>query len=261
MWDAKQYQRYGDERSRPFFDLVGRIEAESPETVVDLGCGPGTLTATLAERWPDASVVGIDNDATMLAAAAGAVEEGARVRFAAGDIGTWCEPDSADVIVTNAALQWVPDHRGAVLERLVASLHRGGWLALQVPANLHDAHHQAIATLATSPEWAPVVGSRFRRVDEIGDPVDYADRLDQLGCVVDAWETTYLHVLQGPDPVLEWVKGTALRPTLDALAHDPSLQARFCDQLAPMLRAAFPPRQYGIPFPFRRVFAVARRRA
>ena len=257
MWDADQYQRYSDERSRPFFDLVGRIGSSDPRTVVDLGCGPGTLTATLAERWPDATVTGIDNDPAMLAKARS--QAVGRVAFSAGDIGGWRAETPVDVIVTNAALQWVPDHRGAVMERLVASLAPGGWLALQVPGNLHGPHHDAIAQLATSPEWASLLGTRFRRVDDTGDPVDYADRLDRLGCSVDAWETTYLHILPGSDPVLEWVKGTALRPALTALESDPALQARFCDQLAPMLRAAYPPRRYGTPFPFRRVFAVARR--
>ena len=263
MWDPLQYQQFGDERSRPFFDLTRRIHdnpAHPPRTVVDLGCGPGNLTATLADRWPGAEVNGIDSSSAMIADAR--KHERSGLRFTEADIMGWKPadgPGSVDVIVTNAALQWVPGHV-ELLGGFVEALAPGGWLALQVPANLADPHHQAIREVATSPRWAPILGDGWRRYDGVVDPIDYAERLAGAGCDVDAWETTYLHVLPGDDPVLAWIKGTALRPVLNTLAADPDAQAAFCNELAPLLRAAYPRRSWGTPFPFRRVFAVGSRR-
>jgi trans-aconitate 2-methyltransferase len=253
-WDPAQYQRFADERSRPFNELVERIGATDPATVVDLGCGTGQLTAALADRWPGATIEGIDSDDNMLAAAAN--HSSARVRFSKGDVATWDPAAPVDVIVSNATLQWIPEHL-RLLSRFVEALTLGGWLAFQLPSNLDDAHHQAIRQLIAEPRWQPFFEGAPDRYSTMHSTLTYVSALSRLGCSVDAWETTYVHILQGEDPVLEWVKGTALRPVLARLTTDEQLE--FCAELAPMLRSAYGRHPWGTPLPFRRTFVVVQR--
>ncbi len=260
MWNPEQYQQFGDERSRPFFDLVGRISTPGATVVVDLGCGPGTLTATLNDRWPTATVIGVDNDRAMLEAARPLATE--RLRFEHGSIDDWIPPADVDVIVANASLQWSPNHPDRLPVWLDALTPRGS-LAFQVPGNFDDPHHAAIRAQVASPVWCDVarlrsiVGHRTHGALMAGG---YLDLLRPLASVadVDAWETTYVHILQGNDPVLEWVKGTALRPVL-ALLDTNEQRNDFCAELGATLRVEFPRRDWGTAFPFRRVFVVARR--
>jgi trans-aconitate 2-methyltransferase len=260
VWDPAQYLRFGDERSRPFFDLVGRIRAEHPRQVVDLGCGPGQLTATLARRWPDAQIRGIDSAAEMIAAAEqlrrDAPAAGLRgLSFARGDVRDWRPDETVDVIVSNAVLHWVPDHE-KLLAGWVGTLAPGGWLAFQVPGNFDQPSHAVLRELAGSPRWRSLLADvPLNR--QAADPAEYVDLLSRAGCAVDAWETTYLHVLPGEDPVLEWYKGTGLRPVLAAL--DPAQATAFLAEYAAEVRAAYPPAPYGTILPFRRVFVVASR--
>lgn len=261
MWDPGQYQRFGDERSRPFFDLVQRVGAEDPRFVADLGCGPGNLTAALARRWPRAQVLGVDSAPEMIEAArahrAGLDRDtAARLSFAVSDVRDWQPEHQADVIVSNAVLQWVPGYR-EVLGRWAGFLPAGGWLAIQVPGNLDQPGHVALRELAALDRWrGPLAGIQLNR--QTSDPVQYLELLAGAGLEVDAWETTYVHVLHGDDPVLEWYRGTGLRPVLAALP--PGLAADFLAAYAARMREAYPPTRYGTPFPFRRVFAVAARR-
>jgi trans-aconitate 2-methyltransferase len=255
VWDPGQYERFADERSRPFFDLVRRIGAERPAIVADLGCGTGALTATLADRWPEAAVEGVDSSAEMIAAAAGLAVPG-RLRFTLGDLRDWRPPAPADVVVSNAVLQWVPEHV-SLLERWVVCLRPGGWLAFQVPGNDESPSHSLLAALRRSPRWRDVAGEG-RSGHRVLEPGEYLERLGALGCAVDAWETTYLHVLRGADPVLEWVKGSALRRVLRALGAGPEREA-FLAEYAALLREAYPAGPLGTVLPFRRLFVVARR--
>ncbi len=253
-WDPEQYGKFADERSRPFFDLVARIGAEKPHRVVDLGCGPGSLTVTLAERWPDAAVEGLDSSPEMIERAAGL---GSRVEFRLADLATWTPPADVDVIVSNAALQWVPGH-GELVSAWARALPAGGWLAFQVPGNFGAASHTLLRELAASPPYAEVLGGRLRDHLTVAEPEDYAQTLLRAGLATDVWETTYLHVLTGPDPVLEWIRGTALRPVLAAL--DPGPAEQFQAELAAKLRAAYPADRNGVTIlPFRRIFVVGRR--
>ena len=256
MWDPGQYRRFAGERSRPFSDLTARIGAADPGYVVDLGCGPGNLTATLARRWPGAQVVGVDSSPEMIgAAAAEAAGAPGRLSFTIGDIRAW-EPDRpADVVVSNAVLQWVPDHL-AVIARWAGLLAGGGWLAFQVPGNYDQPSHAILRELAGSARWRPLLaGAELNR--QSATPAEYLDLLARAGCEVDAWETTYLHVLHGGDPVLEWYRGTGLRPVLAVL--DPGQADEFLAEYGRLTRAAYPAQPYGTVLPFRRVFAVARR--
>jgi trans-aconitate 2-methyltransferase len=256
MWDPGEYSRFGDERSRPFFDLLGRVGAEAPGVVADLGCGPGTLTAELARRWPQAEVRGIDSSAEMIEAARALPDAGPRLSFALGDVRDWRPDGRVDVIFSNAVLQWVPDHLD-VVGRWAGFLPVGGWLAFQVPGNYDQPSHEALRELAASERWRPLlVGVRLNR--QAADPAEYLDVLARSGCEVDAWETTYVHVLHGHDPVLDWYKGTGLRPVLAALPPDQA--TAFLADYRDRLRDAYPSADYGTVFPFRRVFAVAFRR-
>ena len=256
MWDPGQYQHFGDERSRPFFDLLARVAAADPRQVADLGCGPGTLTATLADRWPRAVVRGIDSSPEMIEAARGlpAAAEG-HLSFALGDVRDWRPGERVDVIVSNAVLQWVPDHL-AVVARWAGFLQPGGWLAFQVPGNFDQPSHAALREMARSERWRDLLaGIPLNR--QAAEPAEYLDLLARAGLEVDAWETTYLHVLQGEDPVLDWYKGTGLRPVLAAL--NPDQATEFLEEYRARMAAAYPAAPYGTVFPFRRVFVVATR--
>ncbi|NUT98890.1 MAG: trans-aconitate 2-methyltransferase [Saccharothrix sp.] len=243
MWDPAKYLAFTDHRARPFHELVGRIGAWSPRRVVDLGCGPGNLTVTLAERWPAAVVEALDSSPEMVAAAR---ERGLEARVE--DVAAWRPAEDTDVVVTNAVLQWVPGHED-LLRRWVRELPSGAWLAMQVPGNFAGPSHEIVRAVAA--ELCPQV---VLRESPVLDPAGYAEVLGEAE--VDAWETTYLQRLTGADAVLEWCKGTALRPVRAAL--DDGAWDEFLAVLAPRLRAAYPERADGTTwFPFRRVFAVA----
>ncbi|MET0999413.1 MAG: methyltransferase domain-containing protein, partial [Marmoricola sp.] len=233
-------------------DLVTRIGADSPTTVVDLGCGAGNLTALLAARWPGARVQGVDSSEEMVRAA----PAGSGVELTVGDIRDWSSaqgPGTVDVLVSNAALQWVPGHL-ALLPGLVGSVSPRGWLAFQVPGNFDSPSHTLRRDLAAEPAYAEHTAGVA--VPDAHDAATYLHALRDLGCEVDAWETTYLHVLTGPDPVFTWVSGTAARPTLQALPD--GLRAEFEVELKRRLREAYPERNGAVVLPFRRVFVVAR---
>ncbi|MEW2472464.1 MULTISPECIES: trans-aconitate 2-methyltransferase [Micromonospora] len=255
MWDPATYLRYRDERSRPFEDLLARVPAEQPRTVVDLGCGPGTLTATLAARWPDSRIVGLDSSPEMIARAA---TLDVPVTFEVADLRDWHPDPHTDVLVSNAALQWVPDHR-ELLTRWAAQLPAGAWMAIQVPGNFAAPSHRALREVAGLAAWRAELAP-FQREAPVAEPADYAESLVAAGCAVDAWETTYVHLLEArPDadhPVLTWMEGTALRPvraTLDAAGW-----SAFRAALGVRLAEAYPVRQGQVYFPFRRIFVVAR---
>lgn len=249
-WDPDRYLAFADERGRPFLDLLQRVGAASPRRVVDLGCGPGNLTALLARRWPDAHVVGVDSSPEMLARARRG--ESAGVRFEVGDVRTWEPPGVVDVMVANATYQWVPGHLD-LLPRLVQRVAPGGWFAFQVPGN-HDApSHALLHELSADPRFAAFTEGVARPSSH--DPEVYADALRDLGLVVDAWETTYLHLLGGEDPVFTWISGTGARPTLAALPTP--LRDEFVSDYKALLRKAYPPGSHGTVLPFRRVFVVA----
>ncbi|MGI5149073.1 trans-aconitate 2-methyltransferase [Plantactinospora sp. CA-294935] len=268
MWDPASYLRYGDERSRPFHDLLARVAAERPRTVVDLGCGPGHLTATLPARWPTARVVGLDSSPEMIAAATGAdppagtgPDGRSRVGFAVADARTWSPGPEVDVVVSNAVLQWVPGHEELLL-RWARELTPGCWLAVQVPGNFDAASHRALREVAEAPRWRHLVADLLRAAP-VSDAAGYADLLTGANCAVDAWETTYVHQLPATSgaadhPVLSWMEGTALRPVRSALRGAGTAWDDFRAALNERLVEAYPVRHGLVQFPFHRVFFVAR---
>ncbi|BCW06482.1 MULTISPECIES: trans-aconitate 2-methyltransferase [Micrococcaceae] len=257
-WDPSKYVEFGNHRDRPFHDLVARIQAASPRKVVDLGCGPGNLTSTLAVRWPDARVIGLDSSGEMLAKAAGQARKFANLEFEQADIADWQPDQETDVVVSNAALQWVPGHQ-AMLGHWLGALKPGAWFALQVPGNFTSPSHALMRELAESPKWSSRLGGVLRHDGVVGSPADYLGIMLDAGCAADAWETTYQQLLPGKDPVLQWVRGTGLRPVLAVLS--PGDAADFEQEYSALLREAYPATSHGTVFPFRRIFAVARKDA
>jgi trans-aconitate 2-methyltransferase len=251
MWNPDVYLAFADHRGRPFYDLLSRVGAESPRRVVDLGCGPGNLTVTLSDRWPDAVIEAVDSSQEMV--------DAARVRGLAASLGeleAWTPKPDTDVVLSNAALQWVPSHR-ELLVRWAGELTTGAWIAMQVPGNFDAPSHAAVWELAGSPKWADALRDIPFRAGKVTDaPEEYAALLADAGCAVDTWETTYVHELTGAHPVLDWITGTALTPVKAALSDEDWQQFR--SELIPVLAERYPVRPDGRTFfPFRRIFVVA----
>lgn len=251
-WQSGQYLKFVGERTRPAVDLAARIDIEAPRRVIDLGCGPGNSTAILRARWPLATLTGLDSSEAMLATARSDQPTG---DWQLGDIATWSAPSPCDVVFSNAALQWVPDH-GAVMPHLLAQVAPGGALAWQMPANFDAAPHQLMRELGATAKWR----TRFLRPARtwlVQPPEFYYDLLAPLAARLDLWHTDYLHVLAGPEAIIEWYRGSGLRPWLDALADDAEREAFVTDYQA-LITAAFPRRPDGkVLFPFRRLFLIA----
>ncbi|MHA6762531.1 trans-aconitate 2-methyltransferase [Streptacidiphilus sp. PAMC 29251] len=257
-WDPAQYLKHADHRSRPFHDLVDRVPG-TPAHVVDLGCGPGNTTATLTDRWPGARITGIDNSPAMISQADRATRDHLGIAFRDGDITAYdpAEDGRPDLILSNAALQWVPGHAD-LFARWTEALPAGGTLAFQVPGNFDEPSHTLLTALRTSPRWASRLGELHRPA--VLHPAEYLSRLTALGCAVDAWETTYYQILTGADPVLDWMLGTGLRPVLAALT-DPADREAFLAEYAAQLAEAYPATPHGTVLPYRRIFVVATKRS
>jgi trans-aconitate 2-methyltransferase len=249
QWDPSQYTRYAGERGRPFVDLLAQVGAEAPRVVVDLGCGPGNLTALLHARWPEAVVTGLDSSPQMIAQARA---ETTGITFETADISDWHPGTDTDVVISNAALQWVPDHQ-PLLRSWIADLPAGAWLAVQVPDNFGAPSHVLMRERAESPRWARTLAGVLRH-DHVASPTGYAQLLLDADLATSVWQTDYLHLLSGADPVLEWVRGTGLRPILAALSPDEA--AEFEAGYAQDLRQAYPAGPHGTFYPFRRTFFV-----
>ncbi|MDX6278204.1 MAG: trans-aconitate 2-methyltransferase [Nocardioidaceae bacterium] len=253
-WDPARYLQFADDRSRPFIDLIGRVDRD-PQLIVDLGCGPGHLTAILRARWPEAEIHGVDSSAEMIEKA---IAENAdpRASYELADVATWSTARSVDLMVSNALFQWVPDQL-EVIERLSGSVTPGGCFALQVPDNYDSPSHTLLHEISSREPYASYTEGLHD--DRSTPPEAYLDLFSRLGWSTDVWETTYLHVLQGDDPVFDWISGTGARPILQALPD--GLREEFVDEYKSALRMAFLRESWGTVFPFARVFAVAGRRS
>lgn len=251
-WDPNHYLTFAGQRGRPFIDLLARIDAEAPRSVLDIGCGPGNLTQLLAQRWPSAQVSGFDSSEEMIARAEA---DWPGLDLAVEEIGDYLgsTPPLVDVVISNAVLQWVPGHL-SLLPALVRAVRPGGWLAFQVPGNFDQPSHTICADIAALPAYAESTRGVARPASH--DATTYLHTLQSLGCEVDAWETTYLHVLTGPDPVFTWISATGARPVLEAL--DPDQRPAFEEEFRQRLRRAYPDDGHGVVMPFRRIFVVAK---
>lgn len=253
-WDSDQYLKFANERTQPAIDLLARVAMDAPRSIADLGCGPGNSTALLRQRWPAAAVVGVDSSAEMLDAARKTFPDGA---WQLGDIARWTPTVPCDVVFSNAALQWVPDH-AHVFPHLLAQVAAGGVLAVQIPAHLNSPVHQAMLAVARDPAWRDRMHVATNAIS-VATPSIYYDLLQPLATRIDQWITEYQHVLDGPAAVIDWMRGTGLRPFLQALADDAE-RAHFEAMLLAEVANGYPRLADGrVLFPFRRLFVVAYR--
>jgi trans-aconitate 2-methyltransferase len=255
VWDPEQYLKFADARLQPALDLLARIALPDAREIYDLGCGTGNVTSLLRQRWPDARITGVDNSASMLGQ--GAVDA-PNLRWVQHDLASWQPPAPADLLFSNAALHWIARHE-ALLPRLVSYLAPGGVLAIQMPRNFDAPSHTLIGESARAGPWAAQLQPLLRE-SPVQAPSWYYRLLEPLVERLALWETEYLQVLRGPDPVKEWVKGTWLKPLLDAL--DETDRGPFEADYARRLRVAYPALPGGVTlFPFRRLFLIARQRS
>lgn len=251
-WDPDIYMKFATERTRPAVELLARVPLCTPSRIIDLGCGPGNSTALLAARWPEAEIEGLESSPEMLVTARAS---DLRASWTEGDVATWVPTVQYDVIFSNAVLQWIPDHR-ALLPRLMNHVAAGGALAFQVPRNFESPSHVLMRDVASAGPWAEKVAAARER--HVLSPEAYFDILVPLSTSLDIWETTYLQVLDGDDPVLAWVSGTGLRPFMQPLEEEE--RKAFIAQYRARLRDAYPRRLDGKTlFPFQRLFVVASR--
>jgi trans-aconitate 2-methyltransferase len=250
-WDPQQYARFAGQRLRPALDLIARIAIEDPRTVVDLGCGTGSVTRLLRNRWPHAGITGVDDSPQMLDEAR---KLGTDIGWQQSDLGVWNSPQGIDLVFSNAALHWLDDHP-SLFARLRGSVAAGGVLAVQMPRNFGAPTHTLIQELATSPPWRDTLVGLLRPQPVLAPEAYYA-LLAPNARNLDIWESEYLQVLEGENPVAEWTKGTWLVPLLAALA--PNARADFESDYRRLVGKAYPRQPDGRTlFPFRRLFIVA----
>lgn len=251
-WNPGQYLRFSDERTRPAIDLCSHIEIESPRLVVDLGCGPGNSTAVLRRRWPRARITGVDNSPEMIAAARAACPDG---EWVLNDLATWTPDHAFDVVFSNATLQWVPDH-APLVERLFGYVTEKGALAFQIPAETYAHVRTLIHEIAADPAWC-VRMARPLTVLTMEPAAFYYDRLAPLARSMDVWETEYLHVMDSPAAIVDWISSTGLRPFLRALTTE-SERTRFLARLRRRVAESYDIRPDGkVLLPFKRIFVIA----
>ena len=253
-WNAGQYLRFADERTRPAADLLARVPLEQAACVVDLGCGPGNSTALLAARFPHAQVLGVDNAPDMLASARRAVPA---AQFQQADLRDWHPKAEPELIFANAALQWLPDHR-RLLPHLAHLSARGGCLAVQMPDNLDEPSHRLMREVAADGPWAEAIGDAAALREKIAPAGDYYDWLHAADCAVEIWETTYQHPLADAGAIVAWLQSTGLRPFLARVPAE--MRVDFVAAYEAALAKAYPTRADGrVLLAFPRLFIVARR--
>ena len=251
-WNPSQYLQFGQERTRPAIDLVSAIAVESPASIIDLGCGPGNSTAVLRQRWPAARVIGLDSSAEMIEAARAAHPEW---EWIVSDIAAWHPARLVDVVFSNAALQWVPDH-GPLVQRLFSHVAAGGALAFQIPSVHHALVRVLIREIALEEPWASRIAAPLAALT-MEPPGFYYDRLAPLARRIDLWESEYLHVMASHAAIVDWYSSTGLRPFLAALETEAE-RRRFVARFLERVRQAYEVQRDGkLLFPFRRTFVVA----
>ena len=253
-WSARQYLKFEDERTRPPRDLIARIPLARAERVIDLGCGPGNSTELLLARYPDAEVIGLDSSPDMLAQARQRLPTCA---FIQADLVSWTPPGRTDLLFANASFQWLPDHQG-VLRRMLQALPAGGVLAVQMPDNMDEPALAIMSKVAGQRKWAgnPALAAAAR--EPLPRPEAYYDLLKPLCAKLDIWHTIYNHVLDSPEAIVDWVRGTGLRPFIDLLSGDE--RAEFLSRYRARIADAYPPAIDGkVLLRFPRLFIIAAR--
>ncbi len=251
-WQPALYKRFAGERERPALDLISRIPLDQPGFILDVGCGAGNVTALLRARWPQARLLGMDNSPAMLASARTALPY---VEFVEGDASRWGAPAPADLLFTNAVLQWLPDHEH-LFRHLFGQLKPGGVMAVQMPRNHDRPSHTLMIETAKAGTWRSKLAAQIDRPQRVAEPAFYARLMASMTDAADIWEIDYLMRLQGDNPVVTWTRATGLRPFMEPL--DEAERQRFEADYAARIRAAYPPEADGSTlFAFRRIFIVA----
>jgi trans-aconitate 2-methyltransferase len=251
-WSPTQYLKFEDERTRPARDLLAQVPLGAVRRVVDIGCGPGNSTELLAERFPDAEVIGLDSSPDMLKAARARLP---RAAFMEADVSAWTPHPTVDLLYANAVFQWVPDHID-VLARLLGALSPGGVLAIQVPDNFAEPSHMLMAEVANGGPWSAKLGRAAGARETIPPPSGYYGRLKPMALRIDVWHTLYNHPLDGAPAIVEMIKSTGLRPYLAPL--DAEEQGAYLREYTARVAAAYPPLIDGrVLYRFPRLFVVA----
>ncbi|HYC00850.1 MAG TPA: trans-aconitate 2-methyltransferase [Candidatus Limnocylindrales bacterium] len=249
QWDARQYLKFGDERTRAAAELLARVPLSDAGEVVDLGCGPGNSSALLRARWPHARIRGIDSSPQMLEQARREVPS---VEWIQADAANWQPQEPVDVLYANAVFHWLPDH-DRLLPRLISALAPGGVLAVQMPCNFEEPSHRLMRQLPGP--WEQAV-AEVRALQPVARPAFYYDVLAPHCSSIDIWQTTYEHVMADEHAIVEWVRGTGLRPYLDAVADEQ--RRSYLDAYTRAIEQAYRPRIDGKRlFSFPRLFFVA----
>ena len=251
-WDADLYLKFAGERTQPSVDLISRISLADPGRIIDLGCGPGNSTAMLRQRWPAAEIVGLDSSREMINAASQAHPDWTWVE---GDIATWTTPVPFDIVFSNAALHWVPNH-AELMPRLLKQVRAQGALAIQMPAHFRSPVHELMIETAMNSVWQDCMECAIYAI-KVERPAFYYDLLSPHASNLDLWETDYIHVMNSPAAILEWIRGTGLRPFLEALPSEEQ-RRQFEELFLAGLTRAYPAQEDGrVLFPFRRLFILA----
>jgi trans-aconitate 2-methyltransferase len=253
-WDSQLYLTFANERTQPSIDLVARIPLDSPQTIIDLGCGPGNSTAILRQRWQDARIVGLDNSPEMIATASAKYPQD---RWQLADIASWKADTPCDIVFSNATLHWLPNH-AELLPHLLTQVADGGVLAVQMPSQNDSPLRNAVQEIAADPVWRDRFDNAQNALTK-HPPEFYYDVLRPLCTRLEIWETEYYHIMDNPQAIVNWFRGTGLRPYLEALENEEQRQS-FEARLLVAYTQAYPRRNDGkILFPFRRLFFVASR--
>jgi trans-aconitate 2-methyltransferase len=253
-WDADLYLKFAGERTQPSIDLISRISLDRPSRIIDLGCGPGNSTAMLRQRWPGAEVVGLDNSKEMINAAAQAYPHWTWIE---GDIATWTAAMPFDLVFSNAALHWVANHAD-VIPHLLSQVRPQGALAIQMPAHFRSPVHELMVEVARNAAWRDHMEGAIHAI-KVERPAFYYDLLNPHASKLDLWETEYIHVMKSAAEILEWIRGTGLRPFLEALESQEQKRS-FEELFMTGLTKAYPAQKDGrVLFPFRRLFILAYR--
>jgi len=253
-WDSELYLRYERERTQPSLDLAAKIPLETPQEIIDLGCGPGNSTRVLRKRWPEARIIGLDSSPAMVEKAR---QSSADIEWRIGDIQTWSEPDRFDLIFANASLHWIANH-GTLMRRLIDALKPAGILAFQMPALYNQPAAEAVNGLANSPSWQSY-RLQERYTLSVHNPSAYYDWLAPVSRQLQIWETVYFHELENHHRMIEFYSSTGLKPYLEGLPSEEH-RDRFKSEVLDSYRTLFPAQPNGkVLFPFRRLFVIAAR--
>lgn len=257
IWHADKYLSFNEQRTRPAIDLLARVEQQNPQLIIDLGCGPGNSTFQLQKHWPAARIIGIDNSITMLAKAK---KIASNIEWQNADISSWQPETAPNIIFANAVLQWLDDHE-VLIPKLLGFLASQGTLAIQMPRNYDQATHTTIVELVKSQNWRNKLSHLLRYNESetnwpVHTPEFYYHLLAPLAKKIDIWQTEYLTILEGENPVAQWAEGTALCPFLAALAEPE--RTVFLNEYKEKIAQIYRPTKQGKTLlPFRRIFIVA----